>query len=211
LGSRTPSHSTAYSTFVVSMNMDVDKWRDGIGFDIEALKQVTDHERDALVTILAGRLEYHPDWRPIEALGAIGTPAAIEAIRRALREGNPETRLYAAEQLAEMGETEHLDLAMVDALRKTSLYGGLSRALDLAEEHPSPQIQETLVDLALNGDEEQRIHCAALALFLGGKADEAFDWNHRPFFLQFGDSNRRVQIEAYKELCARLGVTPKVQ
>jgi hypothetical protein len=110
-----------------------------------------------------------------------------------------------------VGETEHLDRAIVDALRETSLYGGLSRALDLAEEHPSPQIQETLLDLALNGDEEQRIHCAALAMYLGGKADEAFDWNHRPFFLQFGDSDRKVQIEAYKELCARLGVTPKVQ
>jgi hypothetical protein len=193
------------------MKLDVDKWREGIGFDIEALKQVTAPERDALVTILAEQLEDHPDWRPIEALGAIGTPPAIEAIHRALREGSPETRLYAAEQLAEVGQTEHLDRAIVDALRETSLYGGLSRALDLAEEHPSPQIQETLLDLALNGDEEQRIHCAALALYLGGKADEAFDWNHRPFFLQFGESDRKVQIEAYKELCARLGVAPKVQ
>jgi len=193
------------------MNLDVDKWREGIGFDIEALKQVTDPEREALVTILAEQLEDHPDWRPIEALGAIGTPPAVEAIHGALREGSPETRLYAAEQLAEMGETEHLDRAIIDALRETSLYGGLSRALDLAEEHPSPQIQETLLDLALNGDEEQRIHCAALALYLGGKADEAFDWNHRPFFLQFGDSDRKVQIQAYAELCARLGVTAKVQ
>src|SRR5262245_8660141 len=193
------------------MNLDVDKWREGIGFDIEALKQVTDPERDALVTILAEQLEDHPDWRPIEALGAIGTPSAIEAIRRVLRGGSPETRLYAAEQFAEIGETEHLDRAIVHGLRETTLYGGLSRALDLAEEYPSQQIREALLDLALNGDEQQRIHCAALALYLGGKADEAFDWNHRPFFLQFGDSDRKVQIEAYKELCARLGVTPKVQ
>ena len=45
---------------------------------------------------------------------------------------------------------------------------------------------------------------AALALYLGGKAEEAFDWNHRPFFLRFVDENRSVQIDAYKELCARL-------
>jgi hypothetical protein len=80
----------------------------------------------------------------------------------------------------------------------------------MAEAHPTPRIQETLLDLALNGDEEHRIHCAALALYLGGKSDEAFDWNHRPFFLRFGDSDRRVQIEAYKELCERLGVAPKI-
>ena len=99
---------------------------------------------------------------------------------------------------------------IIKALRETSLYGGFSQALDTAEEHPTPRIQETLLDLALNGDEEHRIHCAALALYLGGKAEEAFDWNHRPFFLRFGDSDRNVQIEAYKELCARLGVAPKL-
>src|SRR6185503_4807588 len=130
--------------------------------------------------------------------------------RRASRNASPETRLYAAEQLLKLDEPANLESAIIEALRKTSLFGGLSEALDMAEEHPSARIQETLLDLALNGTEEQRIHCAALALYLGGKADEAFDWNHRPFFLRFGDNDRNIQIEAYKELCSRLGVTPKV-
>jgi hypothetical protein len=104
-----------------------------------------------------------------------------------------------------------LESVIIEALRGTDLSNGLSQAIDAAEEHPSPRIQETLLDLALNGNEDQRIQCAALALYLGGKADEAFDWNHRPFFLRFGEEDRKTQIEAYQELCQRLGVTPKAK
>jgi hypothetical protein len=207
---KSSAFSPAYIAFVGSMNMTVEKWREGIGFDLAALKEVTDSERDSLVRTLAERLEEDGDWREIEALGAIGTPEATDVIRHAVEHGSPEIRLRAAEQLTKMNEPADLESAIIEALRKTSLFGGLSEALDMAEEHPSPRIQETLLDLALNGDEEQRIHCAALALYLGGKADEAFDWNHRPFFLRFADNDRRVQIEAYKELCVRLGVTPRI-
>jgi hypothetical protein len=191
------------------MEMNLEKWREGIGFDLTSLKNVTEVERDLLVQLLVKRLEKEGDWREIEALAAIATPEAMDAIRRAAEHGSSETRLYATRQLAETGETTNLESAIIQGLRNTSLFGGLSEALDMAEEHPSPRIQETLLDLALNGDEEQRIHCAALAMYLGGKADEAFDWNHRPFFLQFGDDDRNVQIDAYRELCRRLGVTPK--
>jgi len=176
--------------------MTVEKWREGISFDLAALKNVTDWERASLVKTLQERLDAVGDWREIQALGEIGTTDAKEAIRRAIEHGSPETCLYAAEQLAKMNETEHLEHAIIEALRKASLFGGLSQALDMAEENPSPLIQETLLDLALNG--------------LGGKAEEVFDWNHRPFFLRFGDNDRNIQIEAYKELCARLGVTPRV-
>lgn len=207
---KNPNFSEAYNTFIKSMNITVDEWRDGIGFNIDALDKVTDPERDALVKILAERLQNNPDWREIESLGAIGTPAAKEAVRSALKRGSSATRLYAAKQLAEMNESENLENVIIETLRKTSLYEGLTQALDMAEQHPSPRIQETLIDLALNGNEDQRIHCAALALYLGGKAKEPFDWEHRPFFLRFGDEDRKVQIEAYKELCRRLGVAPKV-
>jgi len=202
--------SPAYAAFVASMTIDVEKWRNGIGFDLDALKEATPSERESLVEILGERLAANGDWREIEALGAIGTTQAKDVIRRAADQGSPKTRLYAAKQLAELNEPTDLESVIIEALCKTSLFGGLTQALDQAEQHPSPRIQKTLLDLALNGNEEQRIHCAALALYLGGKADEAFDWNHRPFFLRFGDDDRNVQIEAYKELCSRLGVTPKI-
>jgi hypothetical protein len=208
--SKTPDFSEAYKTFIASMNITVDKWRDGVGFDIDALEKVTDLERGVLVKILSERLETNPDWREIEALGAIGTNAAKEAIRQVAEHGSHEARLHAAEQLAKMDESENLENVIVEALRNSTLWSGLSKAVDMAQEHPSPRIRETLLDLALNGNQDQRIHCAALALYLGGKAKEAFDWDDRPFFLKFGDDDRNVQIEAYKELCRRLDVAPEV-
>jgi len=193
------------------MAINAEMWRDGKGFDLAALKQVTPAERDSLIKTLADRLKTSGDWREIEALAAIGTPEAIDVIRAASTSGTSETRLHAAKQLAEIEGPENLETQIIEALRNTSLFGGLSKALDLAEQHPSARIRETLIDLSLNGkNDEQRINCAALALYLGGKADEAFDWNHRPFFLRFGENDRNLRIEAYKELCSRLGVTPKI-
>src|SRR5439155_21281898 len=49
---------------------------------------------------------------------------------------------------------EDVDRATIDALRHTSPGGGLSAALDMAEENPTPRIRETLLDLALNGNQE---------------------------------------------------------
>src|SRR5262245_10972378 len=176
---RRPDFSEAYKTFVASMNIGVDEWRDGIGYNLDALQKVTASERKGLVRILSERLEANPDWREIEALAAIGTAPAKAAIRRALKHADGATQLHAAEKLAELGEPADMESTIIEALRTTTAMAGLSKAIDMAEEHPSPRIQETLLDLALNGDEHQRVHCAALALYLGGKAKEAFDWDHR--------------------------------
>lgn len=201
----------AYQKFLISMHISYSDWRDGTGYDLEALKEITPAERIVAVDRLAGHLAGTPNWRDIEALGAIGSPAARAAIRKAMAKADPETRLHAATVLQDLGEPVDLDDVIIEALRTTDLSNGLSQAIDLAAEHPSPRIQETLLDLTLNGSEAQRIHCAALALYHGGKAEEPFDWNHRPFFLRFGEEDRETQIGAYKELCQRLGIAPKVQ
>ena len=202
--------SAAYEKFVASMEMNYEKWHDGEGYDLDAVKNVTATERDRLVELLRDRLKDSPDWREVEALGAIGGEAAIKVMRDALPRANAQIRLRLERQLAEMGELANIEDAIIAALRGTNLYGGFTQAIDMAEEHPTPRIRETLLDLALNGSDEKRIHCAALALYLGGKAASAFDWNHRPFFLRFSQNDRRVQIEAYKELCERLGMEPKI-
>jgi hypothetical protein len=207
----TQKPSSAYQTFLSSMEISYVQWHDGEGYDLEALGNSTKAEQTAAVVLLAERLSSTPNWRDIEALGVINTPLARARIRLALMQADPETRLRAAKELDDLGETVDLESVIIEALRGADLSNGLSQAIDAAEQHPSPRIQETLLDLALNGNEDQRIQCAALALHLGGKADEAFDWNHRPFFLRFGEENRKTQIEAYQELCQRLGVTPKAK
>ena len=195
---------------MASMEMNYEKWHDGVGYDLVALQNVTEAERHILVSVLGEHLLSNPDWRDVEALGAIGTREALDALRNAMDSVDPKTRMYLEEQLTEMGEPANLEDSIINALRRTTMGTGFSQALDMAEWNPSPRIQDTLLDLALNGDDKQRIHCAALALYLGGKADAAFDWNHRPFFLRFSDQDRTVQIEAYRELCQRLGVDSRV-
>jgi hypothetical protein len=192
------------------MELRLDDWREGTGYNLDALAEVTGSEQDELVNVLAEQLNSKPDWRQAEALAAIGSPQAVQVLHAAMKTVNPEVRIHVAEQLAEMGEPADLEGAIIEALRHARLSNGLSYAIDTAEQHPSPRIQEALLELALNGNEDQRFHCAALALYLGGKAEEAFDWNHRPFFFRFIDEDRNVQIEAHKELCERLGVSPKV-
>jgi len=204
------THSPAYDAFLASMNIGMSEWRDGIGYDLGALENVTASERIELAQLMGERLKSNPGWREVEALGAIGTPAARAILRAAVKRVDRETRLHIEEQLARLEEPADVEGAIIDALRRTTMDSGLSRAIDMAEENPTPRIRETLLDLSLNGaDEAGRVNCAALALYLGGKADEAFDWNHRPFFLRFGDEDRNVRVEAYKELCDRLGVEPK--
>src|SRR4030095_11782964 len=90
----TPTFSPAYAAFLSSMEMNLEKWREGIGFDLTSLKNVTEVERDLLVQLLVKRLEKEGDWREIEALAAIATPEAMDAIRRAAEHGSSETRLY---------------------------------------------------------------------------------------------------------------------
>ena len=68
------------------MTMTLEKWREGIGFDLVALGQATDSERNLLVKTLSERLETEGDWREIEALGAIGTPDKRRSVAQAARD-----------------------------------------------------------------------------------------------------------------------------
>ena len=118
-----PTFSPGYAAFLASMTMTLEKWREGIGFDLVALGQTTDSERNLLVKTLSERLETEGDWREIEALGAIGTPEAKEVIRRASRNGTPETRLYAEEQLLKLDEPANLESAIIDMATASTAIG----------------------------------------------------------------------------------------
>jgi len=192
------------------MKLSMDDWRDGIGYDVAALAEITPVERLESVEVLAEHLRDHGDWRDVEALAAIDIPEAREEMRRATQHDNHQVRLRAAERLEETGEDAGLEDQIIGALRGSAIFYGLTQALMLAEEHPTEGIKATLLDVARNGENrEARVHCSALALYLGGKASEAFDWAHRPLFLKFGEEDPAVREEAYRELCARLGHTPK--
>ena len=199
------TQSEAYQRFLKSLQIDYEKWHDGEGYDLDAMSKLEGDERNEVERLLVDRLRTEPDWREIEALGALNTANARLAIRAALQCNDTKTRLHAAEELMDMGEEVDLDPIILEALRTTGIYGGASYAIDLAEKYPSAAVRKGLLDVALNGDPEVRVNAAALSLFLAGQADEAFDWNHRPFFLRFGEDDPNEVRAAYDELCRRIG------
>jgi hypothetical protein len=195
--------SDAYTRFLSSMQVDYEKWHDGVGYDLDALAQIHGDEQRRIELLLTERMESAPDWRDIEALKAIGTPTAMQAIRKALKSHAPEVRLHAAEQLEEAGEDVDLEQHIIDGLHEDMTTGAASKALDLAAEHPTPRVRKALLDVALDSkDSTVRVNAAALAMYLAGKAKEPFDWDHRPFFLRFGEEDRAARLAAWKELAA---------
>ena len=132
-------------------------------------------------------------------------PETREALEKALPRAKPEMRLHIASALVAMGAPVEIDKIVADVLQRGTYGDGLSLALDLAAHHATPFLREVLLDCARNGKPDVRVHAAALSLYLAGKAEEPFDWKHRPFFLQFGEEDEAIREKAHAELCRRIG------
>ena len=98
---------------------------------------------------------------------------------------------------------------LVEGLETAEFYGGLTQFLAHAETwHPAPVI-DALFRGASHREGEIAVHFAAMLMYLHGKADEAFDWAHRPFFLRFHTEDPAEREAAFRELCERVGQDPR--
>jgi hypothetical protein len=198
-----------YQRFLDSMKIDYMKWHDGIGYDLDALRQLSPAERQkAEAVLLATGCE---DWRDVEALNELGTDHALAALRSALASHRYEVRIAAARALAQhglLGEDE-IELLLVKTLPDVTILNGMVSTLRLVEDHPTLAVRRTLLWCALHGHDDIRVHAAALIYYLYGQAAEPFDWAHRSFFLRFGDKNLAERTTAYQELCAAIQVDPQ--
>ena len=78
-----PSSPTPLQRFEASMQIGFEEWHDGIGYDIEAMRRVSQAERDTIEQIL---INHSPrDWRDIEALAELNTKCARETIKEAIK------------------------------------------------------------------------------------------------------------------------------
>lgn len=194
--------SDAYNRFVASLGLDYDRWHDGDGYDLEALARIDAAERGEVVHILAGR---DATWRDVEALEHVDIPPARMAIARALRDSDSaDTRLAAAEALDRMGTLDQpLDEIIAREIRSLGdLEDGCTRALLMAEEHPTEAVQRALLEASRAGT-DCSMHCAGLLCYLAGAGEEPFDWNLRPLLLRLGpDESEAERAAAFTELCA---------
>jgi len=197
--------SDTVARFAASMNIDYEKWHDGIGYDLDAIREATPGERAQIEAMVLARGVQ--DWRDLEALEVLNTPKAVTAIRATLKSGNPELRLRAARALAHEPEGEATrEAAIVHAIDHADVFSGLTQALDAAAQHTSQSVKDALFRACLKGPSVTAVHTAALLLYLFGKASEPFDMAQRPFFLKFSTEVKADRIAPFKELCAKLGV-----
>ncbi len=194
--------SPEYQRFLESLEIGFEEWHDGIGYACEALAGLPPEERAAVETLLVARLTASGTWRDVEALEALGTPGAKEALRGAARHRCPEVRNRALEVLLRAEPQSYADLEeeVVRAVRKG--------ALDLAQSHPTTRVRRALLDCARLADPVTRVNAAAMLLYICGKADEPFDWNQRPFFLRFSTEEKGDLLAAWHELRERTGLQP---
>jgi hypothetical protein len=196
----------AVDRFLASMERNLERWRDGIGYDLAALGVMTPQERAEIETLLLA--QDPPLWCDLEALAQLNTPAAQRAIKAALRHRDPAVRGAALRQgKALLNDGERL-LGIRRALEEAAFFAGLSEALETVEAYHPPEVVDLLLRALLRREGEVAVHLAAMLCFLHGRAAEPFDWSQRPYFLRFAEQDRAVRQAAFRDLCARIGRDP---
>ena len=200
------THSPAFEKFMQSMVIGFDQWHDGIGYDLDALMELEGDELAKVEAMLIVRKDQ--DWRDAEALAALNSTESVEALKSSISSPDVKVKLRAAEQYAAEGDMAKMEEALVESLRTSKIYEGLTQALDLAEEYPTERVKQTLFWCTLHGNDDVRVHAAALLFYLHGIAESNFDWEFRPFFLRFHTHDMEERRTLFLELCQRVKVDP---
>jgi hypothetical protein len=204
VAARDNSHdSPLVARFRSSMVIDYEKWHDGIGYDLSLIKSATPEERAEIEKILLARNA--SDWRDVEALAALNSTAARKALKGALKSSKAEITVAVMNHAPELVPEATRIRTLVAALRSAEFYGGLSGALSQVETFHPPAIIAELFRGALERQGGVGVHFAAMLMFLHGKAESAFDWAQRPFFLRFNATQRDEREAVFLELCEKIG------
>ena len=202
------ARSDAFARFMASTEIDDEKWHDGVGYDLDALRLLKGDERDEAERWLLGRAGN--DWRDLEGLLALGSAAARAAVIEQLRHGKLEQRLWAARHLAgDATLAPDREAAVIDGLGGAVPYEGLTQALDIATEERTPAMVDALFRACLRVEGEAAVHAAARLVFIHGKATEEFDWELRPLFLRFNTQDTSEREAAFRDLCRLCEVDPE--
>ena len=203
------ANTPAFLRFLASMTITREMWHDGIGYDTEALRGATPEELAALVP----RLAACADWRDVEALreiAKIGNNASAQPARAALRaraEGQDDIAMRAQDALRELGEPcKDQEQSIIEALNRMTEDAAFDRALDQSEDYPDSAAIKWALLRGAREHPARGAHCAAMLCFHCGLASEAFDWDHRPFFLRFNPDDTADRMKAFEELCAKTGL-----
>jgi hypothetical protein len=201
-----PSSPTPLQRFKESMKIGFEEWHDGIGYDIAAIRIASQTELEVIEQLL---INHSPrDWRDIEALAEINTKCARETIKEAIKDSNPVVRVAVTRFAPDLISNKERSQSLIDALQNTEIFFGFSNVLDEVERYHPDEVKEALIKGLLNRRGDVAVLFAAMLFYLFGQAKEPFDWKQRPFFLRFNTEYRKERVEAFRELCQKLRISP---
>jgi hypothetical protein len=193
--------------FEKSMEINYEKWHDGIGYNIDAIKLASPAEGKIIEQIL---IHHSPrDWRDIEALAQIHTKSARETLTGAIKDPDPHVRVAVTRFAPNLVTNQERNQSLIKALQSAKIFSGLSQTLDDIEEYHPAKIKEALLKGLLSREGDVAVLFAAMLFYIYGKAAEPFDMEQRPFFLRFNTENREERAQAFIELCKQLNINPE--
>lgn len=188
--------------FTDSMQLDYERWREGTGYDLDALRAMSPVARATIEL----RLTPPAGWRDVEALAHIDTPTAVESLRDAAVQGSPEVRMAVLRHAPHLVPQDVRTASLVRALSEARPFEGLSATLDeVMDHHPEPVIDALFAGL-LTAPGENAYHYAAALTVIHGKAASAYDWDLRPLWLEFNTDDVSARRAAFLTLCSTLDV-----
>lgn len=189
--------------FQRSLHINYEKWNDGIGFDLEALAEMSPEEREQIVPSMVP-----PNgWREVEVLAAIDSPRARDALQHAAQFGSLEVRLAIADRAPQLMSDELRTEALLHALNSADIMSGLSSALDQIEAFHPPVIMDALWRGLTEREGDVAYHCAETLAIIHGAISSRFDWTLRPLFLRFNTDDADQRRDAKRELERVLNVS----
>lgn len=182
------------------MDIGYEQWHDGIGYDLEALDQLSDADKLIVELKLIPRAD--KDWRDIEALDRLGTPRALQAIVRTRKSENVEIRLL-AHRYGPPPTDQELEDAILASLSVADIYSGLINVLNAAIEHPLSKVKDLLWAKVRDPESGVAYHCAAALCCMAGVIDSIYDDKHRELFLRLvekGGDDRTIAVQELERL-----------
>lgn len=203
-----PADMSLTDQFRASMGMNHQRWHDGIGYDLSLLSKATPEELAEIEALLLH--EPVSDWRIVEGLSRMRTPATIARLKSALATSRDHAvKMAITQYAADLISIEERSAAIMAALREAPLIQGFHRAVQQIPDFHPREVMDELHLAVLKREGEVAIHGAALLLFLHGKASSIFASAHRTFLTRFVSKNADERISAYRELCEIIEFKPR--
>jgi hypothetical protein len=190
-------------TFRRSMVLDYEKWHDGVGYDLDAMAAIPVSEHPVLLSLLAPP----KGWREINALLALATPAAIDALRTAgASSGSIEVRIHVADKAPSLLDEPTRIGILCDAIMTANFTDGLINALEQITRFHPPPVYDALLRGIETRDGSTSFHLAATLAHIHGAEGGASNPALQPLLLQFSTPDRAAKARALTTLFRFLGL-----